>query len=35
VVILSAVIPTFIAHRLFKPRQIDPAEEEALGAEDA
>jgi Kef-type K+ transport system membrane component KefB len=35
VVILSAVIPTLIAQRLFLPRQIDPEEEEALGAEDA
>src|ERR1035437_431727 len=35
VVILSAVIPTLIAQRLFQPRQVDPEEEEALGAEDA
>jgi Kef-type K+ transport system membrane component KefB len=35
VVILSAVIPTLIAQRLFQPRQVDAEEEEALGAEDA
>ena len=35
VVILSAVIPTLIAQRLFQPRQVNPEEEEALGAEDA
>ncbi len=35
VVILSAVLPTLIAQRLFQPRQVDPEEEEALGAEDA
>jgi Kef-type K+ transport system membrane component KefB len=35
VVILSAVIPTLIAQRLFQPRAVDPEEEEALGAEDA
>jgi Kef-type K+ transport system membrane component KefB len=35
VVILSAVIPTLIAQRLFQPQQVDPEEEEALGAEDA
>jgi Kef-type K+ transport system membrane component KefB len=35
VVILSAVIPTVIAQRLFQPRQVDAEEEEALGAEDA
>ena len=35
VVTLSAVIPTLIAQRLFQPRQVDPEEEEALGAEDA
>jgi Kef-type K+ transport system membrane component KefB len=34
VVILSAVIPTVIAQRLFQPRQVDAEEEEALGAED-
>jgi Kef-type K+ transport system membrane component KefB len=35
VVILSAVVPTLIAQRLFQPRQVDAEEEEALGAEDA
>jgi Kef-type K+ transport systems, membrane components len=35
VVILSAVLPTLIAQRLFQPRQVDAEEEEALGAEDA
>jgi Kef-type K+ transport system membrane component KefB len=35
VVILSAVVPTVIAQRLFEPRQVDAEEEEALGAEDA
>ncbi|HXC76941.1 MAG TPA: cation:proton antiporter [Candidatus Acidoferrum sp.] len=35
VVILSAVIPTLIAQRLFQPRKVDADEEEALGAEDA
>lgn len=35
VVILSAVIPTLIAQRLFQPQQVDAEEEEALGAEDA
>jgi Kef-type K+ transport system membrane component KefB len=35
VVILSAVVPTVIAQRLFQPRQVDSEEEEALGAEDA
>jgi Kef-type K+ transport system membrane component KefB len=35
VVILSAVVPTLIAQRLFQPGQIDAEEEEALGAEDA
>jgi Kef-type K+ transport system membrane component KefB len=35
VVILSAVVPTLIAQRLFQPRQFDAEEEEALGAEDA
>lgn len=34
VVILSAVVPTVIAQRLFHPRQVDAEEEEALGAED-
>ena len=35
VVILSAVIPTLIAQRLFQPSTVDAEEEEALGAEDA
>jgi len=35
VVILSAVLPTLIAQRLFQPVSIDAEEEEALGAEDA
>jgi Kef-type K+ transport system membrane component KefB len=35
VVILSAVVPTLIAQRLFQPQQVDADEEEALGAEDA
>lgn len=35
VVILSAVVPTLIAQRLFQPRAVDSEEEEALGAEDA
>ena len=35
VVILSAVVPTLIAQRLFQPQQVDTEEEEALGAEDA
>lgn len=35
VVILSAVVPTLIAQRLFQPVSIDAEEEEALGAEDA
>jgi len=35
VVILSAVVPTLIAQRLFQPRTVDSEEEEALGAEDA
>jgi len=35
VVILSAVVPTLIAQRLFQPRVVDVDEEEALGAEDA
>lgn len=35
VVILSAVVPTVIAQRLFQPRQFDEEQEEALGAEDA
>ncbi len=34
VVILSAVVPTIIAQRLFQPAAIDVEEEEALGAED-
>lgn len=35
VVILSAIIPTVFAQRLFQPRLVDVDEEEALGAEDA
>ncbi len=35
VVILSAVIPTLVAQRLFQPQQVDAEEEQALGAEDA
>jgi Kef-type K+ transport system membrane component KefB len=35
VVILSAVLPTLVAQRLFRPRTVDVEEEEALGAEDA
>jgi Kef-type K+ transport system membrane component KefB len=35
VVILSAILPTLIAQRLFQPRLIDVEEEDALGAEDA
>jgi Kef-type K+ transport system membrane component KefB len=35
VVILSAVIPTVIAQRLYQPRTLDQVENEALGAEDA
>lgn len=35
VIILSAVIPTVIAQRLFQPKGIDVEEEDALGAEDA
>jgi Kef-type K+ transport system membrane component KefB len=35
VVILSAIVPTLVAQRLFEPRLIDVEEEEALGAEDA
>jgi Kef-type K+ transport system membrane component KefB len=35
VVILSAIMPTLVAQRLFQPRLIDIEEEEALGAEDA
>ena len=35
VVILSAVLPTLVAQRLFQPRTFDVEEEEALGAEDA
>jgi Kef-type K+ transport system membrane component KefB len=35
VVILSAVLPTMVAQRLFQPQTVDAEEEEALGAEDA
>jgi len=35
VVILSAVLPTLVAQRLFQPQIVDVDEEEALGAEDA
>ncbi|HMJ40589.1 MAG TPA: cation:proton antiporter [Verrucomicrobiae bacterium] len=35
VVILSAIVPTLVAQRLFQPRLIDVDEEDALGAEDA
>jgi len=35
VVILSAVLPTLVAQRLFEPRLVDEEEEDALGAEDA
>lgn len=35
VVILSAIVPTLIAQRLFQPSFIDIEEKEALGAEDA
>jgi Kef-type K+ transport system membrane component KefB len=35
VVIISAIVPTMIAQRLFQPSVIDVEEEEALGAEDA
>lgn len=35
VVILSGVVPTLIAQRLFQPQLVDREEEEALGAEDA
>ena len=35
VVILSAVVPTLVAQRLFHPHLIDVDEEDALGAEDA
>lgn len=35
VVILSAVVPTLVAQRLFQPGVVDVEEEEALGAEDA
>ena len=35
VVILSAIVPTLVAQRLFQPHLIDADEEEALGAEDA
>jgi len=35
VVILSAVLPTLVAQRLYQPKTVDVDEEEALGAEDA
>ncbi|MGH7764069.1 MAG: cation:proton antiporter [Candidatus Dormibacteraceae bacterium] len=35
VVIISAVVPTLVAQRLFQPRIVDPDEQDALGAEDA
>lgn len=35
VVILSAVLPTLLAQRLYHPDTVDVEEEEALGAEDA
>jgi Kef-type K+ transport system membrane component KefB len=35
VVILSAIVPTLVAQRLFQPKLIDVDEEDALGAEDA
>ena len=35
VVILSAVLPTLVAQRLYQPKTVDLEEEEALGAEDA
>ncbi len=35
VVILSAVLPTLVAQRLYLPKSVDAEEEEALGAEDA
>ena len=35
VIILSAVLPTLVAQRLFLPKVVDIEEEEALGAEDA
>ncbi len=35
VVILSAVVPTLVAQRLYLPKTVDVDEEEALGAEDA
>jgi Kef-type K+ transport system membrane component KefB len=35
VVILSAVLPTLVAQRLYQPATVDVEEEEALGAEDA
>ena len=35
VVILSAVVPTLVAQRLYLPKTVDVEEEEALGAEDA
>jgi hypothetical protein len=34
-VILSAVLPTLVAQRLFQPQVVDEEEEDALGAEDA
>jgi Kef-type K+ transport system membrane component KefB len=34
VVILSAFVPTIIAQQLFRPKIVDPVEEEALGEED-
>jgi len=35
VIILSALLPTLVAQRLFQPQAVDVEEEEALGAEDA
>ncbi len=35
VVILSAVLPTLVAQRLYQPQAVDVDEEDALGAEDA
>ncbi len=34
VVILSALVPTVVAQKLFQPKLVDEEEEEALGAED-
>jgi hypothetical protein len=34
VVVLSAIVPTLVAQRLFQPPATDREEEEALGAED-